>query len=165
MAGRQPDVDDVFSVRLVRAVESCAQGQLEIPVRSFCARRCTVRARRPAADATRLLPGLPRAGVGSERGRLLAKLVGAAVLALRAAMVSVAAPYPERVRSGTASLRARMGRPARTAGRGGARSATAFLPHSVVRVGDRLHSADARLFAMGMDTHRPVLVPTQPAAA
>ena len=160
-----PDVTDVLSVRPVRVAEPPAQKKLHIPDRPPAAARPADDPGDPRADADRALSGLSRHHARSERRRLLAPVPGAAVLAVRTAMVPVAAADPQHRRGGAAQGLPDLGRPSRQArGRNADRSAPLHLdPHR--RVGARLRADGADLFAVGLVPIQRVRVPMVPAAA
>ena len=113
LAGCQPDVADVLSFRPVRAVEPGAQGKHHVPFRPVFPDRPAARPGGRVPDAGDVLPDLSRDRRRSERQRLLATPDGAAVLAVRPAVVPVAAPGAQRAGGRPASLRAAMERKSR----------------------------------------------------
>src|SRR5262245_19641717 len=116
LARRVPDVADVLPLGPVRMAEPRAQGELVVPARPPAAAWSAARSRRRFADADCALPGLSRERGRSEPGRILAAVDGTAVLAVRAAVVPMAAVRPEHRRCGALSDRAWRRRPARTVG-------------------------------------------------
>ena len=127
LAGRQPDVADVLSIRLVRAVEPGAQGKRDVSLRPLFPDRVAAGAGRRVADAADLLSDVSRDRCRSERRRLLAASDGAAVLAMRPAVVPVAAAGAQRAGGGAQSLRARLERKPGPAGGVGAHPSDPFL--------------------------------------
>ena len=94
-----------------------AQGQRHIPARPAAAARPADDLGGLSADADRALSGLSGDRDRSERRGLLAAVPGAAVLAVRAAMVPVAAAGAEHRGRGDAQDLSALGRAARQAGR------------------------------------------------
>src|SRR5258707_15236627 len=86
-----PDVADVFPFGFVRLGESNAQRGPSVPVGPVAAARLAADPGSLRLDADRPLSGLSRDRDRAERHRLLAAIHGAAVLAMRTAVVPVAA--------------------------------------------------------------------------
>src|SRR5262249_11535139 len=101
----------------------------------------------------------------SEPGRILAAVDGTAVLAVRAAVVPMAAVRPEHRRCGALSDRAWRPRPARTEGGGGPRPAGAgvFPPCGALR--QLATAARAQVFALVMVSIRPLCLPIESSAS
>ena len=157
---------DVLPLGPVRAVKPCAQGKLEVPVGPPAADWPAVRAGRRFPDAARLLSRLSHDRRRSEPRCLLAALARAAVLAVRAAVVPVAASGVQHSGGRAASLRSRMGRSVLV-------RLVAFAGGNPVRFFVVLVALSALAYVplllayspWDMDEHRPVLVSAQPAAA
>src|SRR5262245_31779386 len=142
-----------------------AQGNLAIPVGQAAATPAAAHPCGVHSDAGRALSVLSRDRQRAERCRVLAAIHGAAVLAMRAAVVPLAAPGVEHSRRGHSPHRSRHRRKARSLGSCNGRASGSVLPGSGRGIGGHVHPARAHLFALVMVPARSVRVAMVPPAS